>query len=385
MPLLLILAVACFASAASIRVIDPLVPGIAREFSTSLEQAALLASAYTLPYALGQPVLGALGDALGKVRIVQACLALMIVGLAGCVLATSYEALFVFRAISGIAGGGIIPVTFAILGDRIPMDGRQVALSRLVMSSQFAIFLAAAAGGWIADSIGWRSAFGLVLAVTLAAFVMTAIWLQPQPNAHRPALSIANMRKGYAEVLANPISIICYGGVFIEGLAIYGMMPFIAGRLEGLGLGGLTEAGLVIGAMSIGGIAFTFSVGRLLAWFGRTAIIRVAGAVCALALALFVMSNSWQQQAACFALLGFGFFMVHNSLQAIATELAPRVRGSAVALFAFSLFLGQALGPIVYAPAFTTLGPHAPLLIAAALMAVMTVVVAHFLARETRT
>lgn len=64
-------------------------------------------------------------------------------------------------------------------------------------------------------------------------------------------------------------------------------------------------------------------------------------------------------------LLGLGFYMLHSTLQTKATEMFPEARGTAVALFAFGLFIGQgigaaALGLIVdgpgYAPAFAISG-----------------------------
>jgi predicted MFS family arabinose efflux permease len=42
--------------------------------------------------------------------------------------------------------------------------------------------------------------------------------------------------------------------------------------------------------------------------------------------------------------LGLGYYMLHNTLQTRATEMAPEARGSAVSAFAFCLFLGQTLG-----------------------------------------
>ena len=41
---------------------------------------------------------------------------------------------------------------------------------------------------------------------------------------------------------------------------------------------------------------------------------------------------------------GFGFFAFHNVMQASAAQMAPAARGSAVALFAAALFLGQSVG-----------------------------------------
>ncbi|MGE3774379.1 MAG: MFS transporter, partial [Gammaproteobacteria bacterium] len=43
-------------------------------------------------------------------------------------------------------------------------------------------------------------------------------------------------------------------------------------------------------------------------------------------------------------LLGFGFYLMHNTLQTLATEMVPSARGTSFGLFAFALFAGQALG-----------------------------------------
>jgi predicted MFS family arabinose efflux permease len=44
------------------------------------------------------------------------------------------------------------------------------------------------------------------------------------------------------------------------------------------------------------------------------------------------------------ALIGVGFYMMHNTLQVTATQMAPAARGSAVSLFALCLFTGQSVG-----------------------------------------
>jgi predicted MFS family arabinose efflux permease len=50
------------------------------------------------------------------------------------------------------------------------------------------------------------------------------------------------------------------------------------------------------------------------------------------------------------ALMGFAFYMLHNTLQTNATQMAPEARGLGVSLFALALFVGQALGVAVGAP-----------------------------------
>jgi predicted MFS family arabinose efflux permease len=96
-----------------------------------------------------------------------------------------------------------------------------------------------------------------------------------------------------------------------------------------------------------------------------------------LGLASLALGASWPAEMAAFVLVGVGFYMVHNSLQTQATELAPNSRGAAVAAHAFFFFLGQACGPVVYALALPALGQGPTLVIGALVMAGLGFATAH--------
>jgi predicted MFS family arabinose efflux permease len=374
MPLLPVLMLCAFVSAFTIRMIDPLVPAIARDFAVPIETAALLASAYTFPYAFAQPLLGPLADSIGKARMIKVCLACMSVCLFLGGIAARFDHLLLARALTGFAGGGVIPVAFALIGDRFPGDARQIALSRLVMASQIAILFGSALGGIVAERVGWRAMFVWPAAITGVAFLIALRTLPaPAPVSRRP-LRLAGMRSAYAEALRHPFATIALVSVFCGGLVMMGLMPYVAARLEQRGLGGLDEAGLVIGAYSVGGIAFTLLVGRLLRWLGRGGMVRAGGCLSFAGLLVFAWSPSWPVEAAAFVVVGAGYFMVHNSLQAIGTDLAPDNRASGVALFAFVFFVGQALGPLLYGVLFHRFGPVVPVLLCAAVLFVIAMV-----------
>jgi predicted MFS family arabinose efflux permease len=365
MPLLMILSLCAFVSAFSIRMIDPLVPAIARDFAIPPETAAMLASAYTFPYALSQPVLGPLGDALGKARVIKTCLAILALALGLGALATRFEGLFLARVLAGIGGGGVIPIAFALIGDRFPPEQRQVALSRLVMASQISILLGTAVGGIVADLHGWRWQF---VAPAVGAVIVLGIaltWLKPRHGEVRQPVSLVKAFADYRSVFASPFAVVALTSVFIEGIAMSGLTPFIAVRLEALNMGSLREGGYILAAMSAGGVLFTLLVGQLLGLLGRAGLVRAGGAVTAASLTAFAVAPSWPLQAAALGVVGVGFFMIHNSLQAIGTELAPNARASGVAMFAFIFFVGQAAGPIVYRVAFGALGWVWPIVLAA--------------------
>src|SRR5215470_4520021 len=79
-PVLKIVGLVVFASTLFTRAVDPVIPQIAADLKVDAKTAALLSTAYTFPYALVQPLLGALADTVGKTRLMN--VSLLIVALA---------------------------------------------------------------------------------------------------------------------------------------------------------------------------------------------------------------------------------------------------------------------------------------------------------------
>ncbi|MGQ0455723.1 MAG: MFS transporter [Hyphomicrobium sp.] len=384
MRLLPILAASCFVSSMSMRLVDPVVPEIARDLAVSAATAALLASAFTFPYALGQPILGALGDALGKARIIKITLAILTACLALAAVAPNIETLYVARIVGGAAGGGVIPLAFALVGDRFAFSDRQVALSKLLTAIIAGQMTGAVGAGLIASLAGWRSAMAVGAALSIAALAMTMMQLKPSASAVRQSLSVAAMRGGYAKVFANPRTRVCFTAVFVEGVLVFGLFPYLALLLEERGAGGIKEAGFVLAGFGIGGLVYTALVRRMLPALGQLNLIRAGGAVAGLGLVALPFAGAWPAEAATFVAIGVGFYMIHNSLQTQATELAPDARGSAVAAHAFFFFLGQAAGPLVYQLAFGGVGTREALIFAGLAMAATGFATAYGLDKRER-
>ena len=365
------------------RVIDPVVPAIARDLSVDMQTAALLASAFTFPYALGQPILGSLGDALGKARIIKFSLLALLVCIVTSALAPNIETLFLARVVGGAAAGGVIPLAFALVGDRIPFAERQIALSRILMAIIAGQMTGALGSGVLAASAGWRASLAVASLLVLTALLVTLAKLKPRADAERPRFTLAHMRSGYTEVFANPKTAVCFAAVFVEGIVIFGLFPYIAVLLEQRGAGGLKEAGFVLAGFGIGGFLYTFLVPSMLRRLGLMTLIRSGGAVAALGFAGLSAGTTWPAEMAAFILIGVGFYMVHNSLQTEATELAPNNRGAAVAAHAFFFFLGQAAGPVLYGLGLVSAGHGITLLIAAAIMGAIGFATAYGLEART--
>jgi predicted MFS family arabinose efflux permease len=352
---ILVLSVCGFASTFAMRFVDPMVSEISRDLARPAHDVALLASAFALPYALVQPVLGPVGDALGKERIIKICLIVMAITLALASVMPDLDTLLALRVLSGAAGGGIIPLVLATIGDRVPMAERQVAISRFLLFSITGQLLGGSLSGVLTAWIGWRGVFALAGALGAAATVAAFIGLRhARPVSGAFSVRVAAGR--YASILAMPRARALFAFVFIEGAIIFGVQPYLAPLLEERGLGGAPQAGIMIACFAAGGILYTLSVRALLRTLGLSRMLMTAGAFGAGAFLVLAAGPAWPVQAAAMLLVGIGFYMLHNSYQTQVTELTAEARGSAVSLHAFSYFTGQAIGAPVIGAGLVHLG-----------------------------
>jgi predicted MFS family arabinose efflux permease len=366
--LILVLGLSACASVLAGRSLDPLVAEVGAEFGVAAATVALLGTAFALPYALVQPVLGPIGDAIGKRRVVRACLGVLVGTLLASAAAPDLASLTVLRVLAGAAAGGVFPITIAIIGDQVPLEKRQVALSRLLIAG-----LTGWAGGGVlaalvAPLIGWRGVLVVCAVVALAALLVLRERDQvpPSGNPQGSRLNLTEVLARYRTILGLRAARVLYTAVFIEGALVFGVFPFLAPLFLERGLGGAAAAGMALAGFAAGGLAFGLLAPLLLGRFGQAGVMVQGGALAACGLAgLAVLPSVALAVGAC-VLLGLGFYMIHSAIQTRVTEVAPQARGSAVALHAFSFFLGQSLGPVGVSLGWALVGPGPTLLVAAA-------------------
>ncbi len=158
MPIFYVFAACAFASGFALRLVDPIVLPVAAHFGVSLGAAAMLNTAFALPYALAQPFLGPLGDRFGKTRCMQLCIAGLALMLALGALAPNYPALLATRICAGICAGGLIPIVVASLGDRYDMSERQVMIGRMLFAIISGQMLGSVVAGFVNITFGLQSA-----------------------------------------------------------------------------------------------------------------------------------------------------------------------------------------------------------------------------------
>jgi predicted MFS family arabinose efflux permease len=368
-----------FASTLFSRAVDPIIPKIAADIGVDVKTAALLSTAFTLPYAIMQPALGTVGDFFGKTRLMNVSLTVVSLTTLACVFAHDLSFLVTMRVIAGMLAGGIFPVGIAIVGDLVPVERRQVAIGRVLAVGLTGNLIGATISGFIGDLLGWRAvflclgSFGLVAAI-VAFFAFRGL----RVGASKP-FNLAAAVAGFRGIFADPRAKFCFGSVFFEAIIIHGMFPFVALLLLASGQTHSSYAGIVIAAFGLGGILFSLSLPFLVKWVTERHMM-LAGAVCAcIAFILIALNMPWYIEAAVFLLFGIGFYMLHNCIQVHVTDLTQTARGAALSLHSASFYFGQAIGPIYYGYAFEHFGIAPPPLMGAAVILVIGLVCARYL------
>ncbi|WP_244434847.1 MFS transporter [Afipia sp. P52-10] len=369
--LLPIIAMANFAAGLSTRAMDPVLPQVSAQLLVSIPAVATLASATAISFAFIQLPLGAIADLFGKPRLILTCLVILgLANIAGA-FATSFEWLLVSRIVCGIGAGGVFPVAMGLVGDIFGIDKRQVAMSRILAGATAGNLLGATYAGVLGDFAGWRGVLSSIGIVVLLASIAVAWGFRSQMASKGKAVDIAVIAGNYRRILKHPYARICYGGVFIEGICVMGLFPFIAAFLQELGEPRLSIAGLVIAGFALGGLLYAASVARLLPIFKERGLIALGGAIAASQIVVIAFGPSWPAQFASCMVMGWGFFLIHGSFQVLISEIAPEARAGALSLQAFCFFCGQFTGPLIYGLGLLYAGKIPTLFAAAALLLVI--------------
>ena len=343
------LGLAAFGSGMSMRVADPMLVRLSADFSVGIGTAAAVITVFSVAYGFAQLLFGPLGDRYGKYLVISIGCLLCSLTSALCAASPGLTTLLVSRVLAGASCAALVPLSMAWIGDVVEYSERQAVLARFMIGLILGNGVGVIVGGFCADYLDWRFPF-LVISLT---FLMTGIYLtrlRPTLPAHALARgeiqenSFRSLLASFRKVFALRWARMVLTSVFLEGALVFGTLAFVPTILHlRLDLS-LTSAGFMVMLFGIGGLVFAIFSPVFVRRLGESRLVR--GGVCLMALAMVTLGYSpfwWLSLPACF-MFGLGFYMMHNTLQINATQMAPERRGAAVAAFASFYFLGQALG-----------------------------------------
>jgi MFS family permease len=151
--------------------VSPVLPTIQLDLHTSQSAVAWTLIAWLLSASVATPILGRVGDMVGKERSLMVVLGAIVLGSLVAALAPNIAVLIVGRVIQGL-GGAVYPIAFGIIRDEFPRERVPSAVGS--MSSVIAVGggVGTVLAGPIVDALGWRWLFWIpmiVVAVVAAA------------------------------------------------------------------------------------------------------------------------------------------------------------------------------------------------------------------------
>jgi predicted MFS family arabinose efflux permease len=270
-----------------------------------------------------------------------------------------------------VFAAAIIPLTLAWLGDVAEPGRLQETIARVGLGTALGVGSGQLFGGLVTDWLGWRWAFGLL--ALLFAFVGSLLLRDlarqgpVRPRTAAPLHFLAQL----AGLLVQPWprTILLVG--ILEGGAGFGALALWASHLHhALGFS-LSAAGGIVALFGLGGVCYMAAARPLIHRLGAPALARLGSLLVLVSATVIGFAPGGWPAIPASLVAGFGFFAFHNVMQAAAAQMAPAARGSAVALFAASLFLGQSAGVTLATAAAARFGAAPVIALSGAVIALL--------------
>ncbi|WP_051267540.1 MFS transporter [Nakamurella lactea] len=328
----------------------PVLPTIQDHLGTDSRQVAWVVSSYLLASAVATPLVGRLGDVLGRKRVLVAALCTLAVGSLAAAYAPNLGLMVAARVLQGV-GAGVVPLSIGIVRDEFPAHRIPAAVGTIAALTGIGAGVGLVLAGPLIDLLGYRSLFLVPMGLTAATAVLAALVLRESPRQAgtvswlpAPFLSLAVTAlilatiQGGAWGWADPRMLGLYAATvgfgicwvvaerhaerplidldmlkrpavrsvnlvtFLLGFVMFGVYAYVpqflqAPRSTGYGFGAsVTMSGLVMAPMAacvfVGGV----TAARASARFGPRLVILTASAVMALSLVVLLAARTqlWQ-------------------------------------------------------------------------------------------
>src|SRR5437763_1710326 len=171
-------------------VVNVSLPHIAGNLSASTDEATWTLTSYLVANAIILPMTGWLAGRFGRKRLLLLAVTGFTIASFFCGLAPSLPILIIFRVIQGACGGGLQPLSQAILLESFPPQKRGQAMAFWALGIVVAPMLGPVLGGWLTDNYSWRWVFYINVPIGVLAILLTQAFIFDPPYLRRERTGI---------------------------------------------------------------------------------------------------------------------------------------------------------------------------------------------------
>ncbi|GAA4376407.1 MFS transporter [Nocardioides caricicola] len=170
--------------------VNPVLPTIQEALGTDQTTVTWVLTAYLVSASVFTPIIGRIGDKVGKERMLVVALGALAVGSLLAAVATSVSVMIAARAIQGI-GGGVLPLTFGIIRDEFPREKVASAIGTAAALLAVGGGVGLVIAGPLVDALSYHWLFWIPMIMTTVAAVAAAIWVPESPERTPGRINVA--------------------------------------------------------------------------------------------------------------------------------------------------------------------------------------------------
>jgi len=360
--------------------ITPILPRVAELFHRTPQNVALLIVAFTLPGVLFTPLMGVMGDRVGRKKVLVPSLVLFAVAGAACGLARDFETLLALRFLQGAGSAALGAINVTLLGDLYKGTERAAAMGYNASVLSVGTGIYPAVGGALAV-LGWYYPFFLPVLALPVALAVVLVLNNPEPKVTG---SLAEYIRVTLKAIWHPQVLVLFATSVVTFVLIYGsFLAYFPFLLEESFNASPVFIGFVMSATSVATAFASFWVGGLAHRFGSRALVKTGFALYVLSLVLLPLAHNLWALSVPVLLFGIANGLNVPSILTVLNNYAPsEFRAAFMSMNGMVLRLGQTLGPLLIGVAVELVGMVGSFFVSAALALVMLVIMIPILQQE---
>jgi predicted MFS family arabinose efflux permease len=345
-----ILAAAAFLVMFQAYLIAPLIPALTRDFHTSQSFMGLAVPAFTIPYGLSSLFYGPMSDRFGRKVIILGLLGFLTISIVLLAFTTTAAEFLIIRALIGVATGGIVPISVALIGDIYPYEKRGKPIGFLFSGMAGGMTFGSTLGAYLNPVIGWKAEF--VITGILSGCVFLFALLKPEIfgiRQKKPPVGLKKIINNSAQLLTSRDGKTVYSFIFLNGLFHSGIFAWLGYYFTVKYHLGDQGIGIALLGYGLPGMLMGVSIGKAADRFGRNKIIPLGLVIGAVMVFIMIFKIPLWIAGVVVAILSLGFDMTQPLFAAMISGLGNNfTRGQAMGLGSCLLFLGYGAGAIIF-------------------------------------
>src|SRR5690625_3328615 len=323
----------------------PLMPIFSEVFHTNISYVAWTGSAFSLCYAIGSLFSGPLSDRFGRKKIILSGLLMLTVCTFAIPILKCLSWVITFRSIQGFVAASFAPVAIAYVVDKFPKQKRVTTIGLISSGFLISAIVGQIFSSYISQQFGWESVFYYSSAVYLMTSILILLIL-PRTDIQQVNSNLKIMFQQFKTLLTDKNLLQAYSiaiTLLLSFVAFYTIFGNYLMEKHSLN----EEVILYVRMVGIIGMLFAPFAGKLANKYNLITVLRGGLTVGTLGIFIVGISNNFFFAVTMSVVFVTGIAITVPTLISIVGYLGGKNHSAAVSLYAFILFIGTSLGPII--------------------------------------